>query len=222
MEPFNSRRAATHASHGMVASSQPLAAQVGLQVLKDGGNAADAAIAVAAMVNVTEPMMNGLGGDSFILVHWQRKLHGLNASGRCPQGINRHSFVDAGWKHMPQAGWGSVCVPGAPDGYFALHESFGQKSSPISSSRRPLMRRKDLRSGKKYHMRGNGAHPNCVCPIGLLRNISYEASRQSQVKFFGNVIWRGLGARSASMAGTIFTRATWPGKSSRPVIFRSQ
>jgi gamma-glutamyltranspeptidase/glutathione hydrolase len=79
MEPFNSRRAATRARHGMVASSQPLAAQVGLQVLKDGGNAVDAAIAVAAMVNVTEPMMNGLGGDSFILVHWQGKLHGLNA-----------------------------------------------------------------------------------------------------------------------------------------------
>jgi gamma-glutamyltranspeptidase / glutathione hydrolase len=69
MEPFNSRRAATRTRHGMVASSQPLAAQVGLQVLKDGGNAVDAAIAVAAMVNITEPMMNGLGGDSFILVH---------------------------------------------------------------------------------------------------------------------------------------------------------
>jgi gamma-glutamyltranspeptidase/glutathione hydrolase len=69
MEPFNSRRAAVHAPHGMVVSSQPLAAQVGLQVLKGGGNAVDAAIAVAAMVNVTEPMMNGLGGDSFILVH---------------------------------------------------------------------------------------------------------------------------------------------------------
>jgi gamma-glutamyltranspeptidase / glutathione hydrolase len=71
MEPFNSRRAAAHARNAMVASSQPLAAQVGLQVLKDGGNAVDAAIAVAAVVNVTEPMMNGLGGDAFILVYWQ-------------------------------------------------------------------------------------------------------------------------------------------------------
>jgi len=127
MEPFNSRRAPTYASHGMVASSQPLAAQVGLQVLKDGGNAADAAIAMAAMVNVTEPMMNGLGGDAFILVHWQGKLHGLNASGRCPQTMTRQTFVDAGWKRMPQAGWGSVSVPGAPDGYFALHERFCSK-----------------------------------------------------------------------------------------------
>src|SRR5271156_6928656 len=114
MEPFNSRRAATRARHGMVASSQPLAAQVGLQVLKDGGNAVDAAIAIAAMVNVTEPMMNGLGGDAFILVHWQGKLHGLNASGRCPEGMTREAFVDAGWTRMPQAGLGSGCVARAP------------------------------------------------------------------------------------------------------------
>jgi gamma-glutamyltranspeptidase/glutathione hydrolase len=127
MEPFNSRRAATHARHGMVASSQPLATQVGLQVLKDGGNAVDAAIAVAAMVNVTEPMMNGLGGDSFILVYWQGNLHGLNASGRCPQAMTRDNFIKAGWNRMPQVGWSTVSVPGAPDGYFSLHERFGSK-----------------------------------------------------------------------------------------------
>ena len=127
MEPFNSRRAAAHARNAMVASSQPLAAQVGLQVLKDGGNAVDAAIAVAAVVNVTEPMMNGLGGDAFILVYWQGKLHGLNASGRCPHAMTRKTFNEAGWKRMPQVGWGSVSVPGAPDGYLTLHERFGSK-----------------------------------------------------------------------------------------------
>jgi gamma-glutamyltranspeptidase / glutathione hydrolase len=127
MEPFNSRRAAAHARSVMVASSQPLAAQVGLQVLKDGGNAVDAAIAVAAVVNITEPMMNGLGGDAFVLVHWQGKLYGLNASGRCPQAMTRKTFSEAGWKRMPQVGWGSVSVPGAPDGYLTLHERFGSK-----------------------------------------------------------------------------------------------
>ena len=127
MEPFNSRRAAVHARNVMIASSQPLAAQVGLQVLKDGGNAVDAAIAVAAVVNVTEPMMNGLGGDAFILVYWQGKLHGLNASGRCPHAMTRKTFNEAGWKRMPQVGWGSVSVPGAPDGYLTLHERFGSK-----------------------------------------------------------------------------------------------
>jgi gamma-glutamyltranspeptidase / glutathione hydrolase len=127
MEPFNSQRAAAHARNAMVASSQPLAAQVGLQVLKDGGNAVDAAIAIAAVVNVTEPMMNGLGGDAFILVHWHGKLYGLNASGRCPRAMTRETFSDAGWKRMPQVGWGSVSVPGAPDGYLTLHERFGSK-----------------------------------------------------------------------------------------------
>ena len=127
MEPFDSRRAAARARYVMVASSQPQAAQVGLQVLKDGGNAVDAAIAVAAMVNVTEPMMNGLGGDAFILIHWQGKLYGLNASGRCPQAMTRETFVNAGWKRMPQVGWGAVSVPGAPDGYFTLHDRFGSK-----------------------------------------------------------------------------------------------
>jgi gamma-glutamyltranspeptidase/glutathione hydrolase len=82
---------------------------------------------MAAMVNVTEPMMNGLGGDAFILVYWQGKLHGLNASGRSPQTMTRQTFVDVGWKRMPQAGWGSVSVPGAPDGYLALHERFCSK-----------------------------------------------------------------------------------------------
>jgi gamma-glutamyltranspeptidase/glutathione hydrolase len=59
-------------------------------------DAEDATIAVAAMVNVTEPMMNGLGGDSFILVHWQGQLHGQNASGRCSQAMTRETFVNAG------------------------------------------------------------------------------------------------------------------------------
>ena len=127
METFHSRRPPTYAPHGMVASSQPLAAQIGLQVLKEGGNAVDAAIAMAAMLNVTEPMMNGLGGDAFVMVFWQGKLHGLNASGRAGQAMTAETLRKAGWKHMPQAGWGSVSVPGAADGYFALHERFGSK-----------------------------------------------------------------------------------------------
>jgi gamma-glutamyltranspeptidase / glutathione hydrolase len=127
MEPFHSRRAPVYAPRGMVASSQPLAAQVGLQVLKDGGNAVDAAIAMAAMLNVTEPMMSGLGGDAFVLIYWKGTMHGLNASGRCPQAMTRQALLDAGWKQMPRAGWGSVSVPGAPDGYFAIHERFGSK-----------------------------------------------------------------------------------------------
>jgi gamma-glutamyltranspeptidase / glutathione hydrolase len=127
METFHSRRAPIYAPHGMVASSQPLSTQIGLQILKEGGNAVDAAIAMAAMANVVAPMMNGLGGDAFVMIFWQGKLHGLNASGRAGRAMTAETLRKAGWRHMPQAGWGSVSVPGAPDGYFALHERFGSK-----------------------------------------------------------------------------------------------
>jgi gamma-glutamyltranspeptidase / glutathione hydrolase len=127
MEMFHSRRAPTYAPHGMVASSNPLAAQIGLQILKEGGDAVDAAIAMAAVSNITEPMMNGLGGDAFVMILWQGKLHGLNASGRAGQAMTAEALRKAGCQRMPQAGWGSVSVPGAPDGYFALHARFGSK-----------------------------------------------------------------------------------------------
>jgi gamma-glutamyltranspeptidase / glutathione hydrolase len=127
METFHSRRAPTYAPHGMVASSHPLTTQTGLQILKEGGNAVDAAIAMAAMANITEPMMNGLGGDAFVMIYWQGKLHGLNASGRAGRAMTAETLRQSGWTHMPQAGWGSVSVPGAPDGYIALHERFGSK-----------------------------------------------------------------------------------------------
>ena len=119
MEMFHSRRAPTYAPHGMVASSNPLAAHIGLQILKERGNAVDAAIAMAAVSNITEPMMNGLGGDAFVMILWQGKLHGLNASGRAGQAMTAEA--------LRKAGWGSVSVPGAPDGYFALHARFGSK-----------------------------------------------------------------------------------------------
>ena len=82
-------RSIVRAEHGMVASSQPLASQVGLEVLKRGGNAVDASIAMAAVLNLTEPMMTGIGGDMFALIYWSktRELKGLNASGRAPRAL---------------------------------------------------------------------------------------------------------------------------------------
>jgi gamma-glutamyltranspeptidase / glutathione hydrolase len=81
MEPFNSRRAAAHARASWSRRAKPWLRKWDCKSYS--GNAVDAAIAVAAVVNIIEPMMNGLGGDAFVLVHWQGKLYGLNASGRC-------------------------------------------------------------------------------------------------------------------------------------------
>src|SRR5437764_15362909 len=95
-------RSVVRAQNGMVASSQPLASQVGLDVLKRGGNAVDAAIAMAAMLNVTEPMMTGIGGDAFMMVYWAKtnELKGLNASGRAPKALTIDHFQKRGLKQM--------------------------------------------------------------------------------------------------------------------------
>lgn len=121
------RRSSVFASGGMVATSSPLATQAGLRILADGGNAVDAALATAAVVGVVEPMMNGLGGDMWAMVWWEddQRVHGLNASGRCPKGLTAGRFASR--KTMPQAGWETVTVPGAGDGYGALHERFATR-----------------------------------------------------------------------------------------------
>jgi gamma-glutamyltranspeptidase/glutathione hydrolase len=120
-------RSIVRAEHGMVASSQPLASQVGLDILKRGGNAVDAAIAMAAMLNVTEPMMTGIGGDAFMLVHWSKtkELKGLNASGRAPRALNLDYFKKKGIKSMPAEGMEPITVPGAFDGWVTLLEKYG-------------------------------------------------------------------------------------------------
>jgi gamma-glutamyltranspeptidase/glutathione hydrolase len=120
-------RSVVRAQHGMVSSSQPLASQVGLDVLKRGGNAVDAAIAMAAMLNVTEPMMTGVGGDMFALVYWAKtkELKGLNASGRAPQSLSLDYFAKKNIKQMPQFGMGSITVPGAFDGWVTLRDKYG-------------------------------------------------------------------------------------------------
>jgi gamma-glutamyltranspeptidase/glutathione hydrolase len=111
----------------MVASSQPLASQVGLDVLKRGGNAVDAAIAMAAVLNVTEPMMTGVGGDMFALVNWSKtgELKALNASGRAPRALNLDYFAKKGIKTMPLTGMEPITVPGAFDGWVTLLEKYG-------------------------------------------------------------------------------------------------
>ena len=115
------------APHGMVAASQPLAAQVGLDILKAGGNAIDAAVAVNAVLGLVEPHMNGVGGDLYALV-WDaetEQLYGLNATGRAPYEINRETLVRQGYSRMPGSGPLTWTVPGAVDGWHELLQRFG-------------------------------------------------------------------------------------------------
>ena len=115
------------APHGMVAASQPLAAQVGLDILKAGGNAIDAAVAVNAVLGLVEPHMNGVGGDLYALV-WDaetERLYGLNATGRAPYEINRETLVRQGYTRMPGNGPLTWTVPGAVDGWHELLQRFG-------------------------------------------------------------------------------------------------
>jgi len=120
-------RSVVRAQHGMVATSQPLASQVGLEVLKRGGNAVDAAIAMAAVLNVTEPMMTGVGGDMFAIVYWAKtkELKGLNASGRAPRALSLDYFAKNNIKRMPEFGMTSITVPGAVDGWTTLRDKYG-------------------------------------------------------------------------------------------------
>ena len=124
--PYPSQRKPVYAKNGMVATSQPLAAQAGLAMLKKGGNAIDAAIATAACLTVVEPTSNGIGGDAFALVWVKGELFGLNASGPAPQGISIEKLQEAGYTEIPKTGWVPVTVPGAPAGWAALSKRFGR------------------------------------------------------------------------------------------------
>ena len=120
-------RSVVIAKNGIVATSHPLAAQAGLDILKAGGNAADAAIAANAMIGLVEPMSCGIGGDLFV-IYWDaktKKLYGLNASGRSPYKLNRDVFAQKKLSEMPETGPLSWSVPGCVDGWEMLRSRFG-------------------------------------------------------------------------------------------------
>ena len=128
------------ARHGMAATSQPLATEVALDILKQGGNAVDAAIAANAMLGLVEPTGNGIGGDLFAIV-WDaetQKLYGLNASGRSPYSLTLEHFKKLGLTKIPACGPLPVSVPGAVDGWFELHKKFGKL--PMVSILAPTIR----------------------------------------------------------------------------------
>jgi gamma-glutamyltranspeptidase / glutathione hydrolase len=116
------------AMNGMAASSQPLATQAALEILRKGGNAIDAAIAANAVLGVVEPTGCGIGGDLFAII-WSSekdKLYGLNASGRSPRSLKIEYFKENGYEFIPSYGPLPVTVPGCVDGWFEMHDMFGK------------------------------------------------------------------------------------------------
>ncbi len=116
------------AQYGMACTSQPLASQAALDILKKGGNAIDAAIAANAVLGLVEPVSNGIGGDLFAII-WDaktKKLYGLNASGRSPESLTLDYFKKEGYNRIPSYGPLPVSVPGCVDGWFELHDKFGK------------------------------------------------------------------------------------------------
>jgi gamma-glutamyltranspeptidase/glutathione hydrolase len=128
------------AANGMAATSQPLATQVAVEILRKGGTAVDAAIAANAALGLMEPTGSGIGGDLFAIV-WDpasHRLHGLNASGRSPSSLTLQHFRDLGLERVPSHGPLPVTVPGAVDGWFELHRRFGRL--PMSEVLAPAIR----------------------------------------------------------------------------------
>lgn len=133
-------RSVVLAQNGIVATSHPLASQIGLDILKKGGNAIDAAIAANAALGLMEPTGCGIGGDLFVIV-WDgktKKLYGLNASGRSPKKLTIDYFEKNRLEKIPSHGPLPVSVPGAVDGWFELHEKFG--SRPIAELLSPAIK----------------------------------------------------------------------------------
>ncbi|MDR2779743.1 MAG: gamma-glutamyltransferase family protein [Synergistaceae bacterium] len=125
---YPSGRNVVYASRGMAATSDPLAAGAGVDILKKGGNAVDAAIAAAAVLTVVEPMSNGLGSDALALVWHEGKLRGINACGPAPLSYGIDAFAKRGMGKIPTYGWGASTVPGAPGMWAELSSRMGRLS----------------------------------------------------------------------------------------------
>ena len=137
---YASRRNVVYAKNGVCCTSVPLGAQIGLAVLKSGGNAVDAAVAMAGAMPLLEPTGNGLGSDCFALVWIERekRLYGLNASGTAPMALSAEALRAEGYAALPKEGWLPTMVPGAPAGWAALNRRFGTK--PLSELFAPAIR----------------------------------------------------------------------------------
>ncbi len=236
--PYASQRSPVHARRGMVATSQPQAAQVGLEILRRGGNAIDAAIATAAALTVVEPTGCGIGGDAFALVWTRGRLHGLDASGRAPGLLDRERVRAAGHERMPLYGWTPVTVPGCPAAWGELSRRFGKLPfeqllrpaieagsrwlSGLAGDRPPVAERpgqvpRGVAAAARAaglvrrvpHRRPGAARRRGVPPAGPGRHPG-RAGAQPVRKLLSRRGWPGPSSATPSAAAATCARRTWP------------
>ena len=208
---FNSKRSPVFGTKGMVASSQPLANAAGIEILKQGGNAASAAIAVAAALNVTEPTSTGIGGDVFVLYYSQekRRVFALNGSGRAPFNLTIEKLSQEGIENLPPYHPYTITVPGACDAWFTLNERFGNKTmaellspaidlaengfpvSPLTSYFWQLASQRQLRNAINGHellIDGNGPKPGQIFKNkGLAKTFRLLSSNGRDEYYLGEI-----------------------------------
>ena len=185
------------AQHGMAATAHPLATQIALQIMKDGGNAVDAAIAANAALGLMEPTGNGIGGDLFAIIYDPKtdKLYGVNGSGRSPAGQSLSDLKAklGGADKLPSVGVLPITIPGTVDGWFTMHERFGSK--PMSEVLAPTV---------KYAREGHPIAP--VIGMYLDRNLRGFTRRLETVDFeFDNARATYFKGGKAPKAGEVFT-----------------
>ncbi|XP_076455056.1 glutathione hydrolase-like YwrD proenzyme [Babylonia areolata] len=219
MMEFRSRRPVLVCEQGCVASSQPLASQIGLDVLKAGGNAADAAVGVAAALAVTEPHSTGLGGDAFCLFYdvRSRQVRGLNGSGRCSQRAGVGVLGEEGWSEgarFPDRHGHSVTVPGAPAAWMDTLHHFGsgkvsaqQVLSPaiqLAETGFPVTFRTalhwkeaeallvDRQNGQDMLLNGRAPRHGQVMTLPLMANVLKELANHGKEAFYQGRVARAI------------------------------
>ncbi|AWW74035.1 gamma-glutamyltransferase [Erythrobacter sp. KY5] len=189
-------RSPVYAEHGMAATAHPLATQIALQILRDGGSAVDAAIAANAALGLMEPTGNGIGGDIFAIIYDPAtdKLYGLNGSGRSPMGQTLDQLLEKldGADALPPVGPLPVTIPGTVDGWFAMHERFGKL--PMSDILAPTV---------DYAREGHPVAP--IIAMYLDRSLSAYTRRLDSYDFeFDNARATWFADGTAPEAGEIF------------------
>lgn len=171
--PYPSKRNLVFASNGMVATSNILAAEAGLEILKKGGNAVDSAIATAAALTIVEPTSNGLGGDAFAIVYFKNKIYAINGSGFSPKNLDIKKISSLNLDKMPLYGLLPITVGGIPATWAALNKRFGK-----------LKLAEVLKPAIKYAEEGFAIEPTVALDWKEAFNIYLKASNNNTIKEF--------------------------------------